>query len=191
MITFFTGTIVLVVAATFFILEVSVAKGVLRDLPHSTTERSSKITYLDDVLNRVTILKKANVDLVDIMGIVKQDNVELRRLVEDLPFTCAGDQCTADSKYLVFPKGAIVGKSSGSCAYVDVVLSVDGAGLNCASGDSSITFGQDNKATGVYFVVAGGYKNTASGNGLLSVVGGTTRLPEYFLLILLVILTQH
>ena len=91
-------------------------------------------------------------------------------IAEDQPFTCTDDQCVADSKYFVFPKGVLVGARNRHCTYGEAVLSVDGTGTNCPSGYSSVTFGEVNKATGRHSVVAGGYVHTASGQW--SFIGG-------------------
>jgi len=165
---FFASVIVAVLAAPSLILEVSAAKGVLRDLTHTTEESTAGV--LEEIISRIKTLEETNVVFEKKIGMLEKDNVELRRLIGDQPFTCTDDQCTADSKYFVFPKGVLVGARNYHCDYGEAVLSVDGSGKNCPSGYSSVTFGESNHATGDFSVVAGGFLHTASGKW--SFIGG-------------------
>jgi len=157
-------------AAPSLILEVSAAKGVLRDLTHTTEEGTALTGFLEEIISRIKTLEETNLVFVKKIVMLKKDNAELRQLIEDLPFTCTDDQCTTDSKYFVFPKGVLVGKRNGYCNYGEAVLSMDVTGRNFPSGYSSVTFGELNKATGDHSVVAGGYVRTASGKW--SFIGG-------------------
>merc|ERR1712151_744785 len=98
------------------------------------------------------------------MGVEKV--VKDSRRLEDTPFSCADDICTADDKTFLFPKNVIIGVVNPDCNYGDASLSVDAGwqskGNNCPEGKGSVTFGRFNKALGYYTSVTGGRSNTAS-----------------------------
>merc|ERR1712238_296098 len=77
------------------------------------------------------------------------------------PFTCANGWCTNSDNYFQFSKGIVIGQKAADedCSYGDSILSVDFVGKNCPSGDGSVTFGQNNKATAAASSVSGGTGN--------------------------------
>merc|ERR1711957_150970 len=82
------------------------------------------------------------------------------------PFTCTNGWCTSkDNNYFQFSKGIVIGQKAvdEDCIYGDGILSVDANGSNCPSGQSSVTFGTNNKASSGYSSVSGGSGNEASG----------------------------
>ena len=88
--------------------------------------------------------------------------------MEDSPFTLVDDWWVADPKMFRFPQGVVVGDRVDDCVYGRAVLSVRivnqrGRGLNCSSGDASVTFGYGNTASGKYSTVLGGSYNIAQG----------------------------
>jgi len=110
----------------------------------------------------ILLLKK---ELVDIRSLVSEAKRGRRLVTEDSPFTCDGSWCTADpDKYYLFPKGIVIGQKNEAClSYGDAILSVDNEGSNCPSGKGSVTFGTDNKASGLNSIILGGTNNIASG----------------------------
>lgn len=118
---------------------------------------------------------------------MKNQNAERpsRSLQEDCecPFTKNEDDdwVTKDADSLfIFEKGIVIGKkntgeNTAKCNYGSSILSVDSEGVNCPSGDGSVTFGYMNTASAGYSAVVGGYKNAVSGNaasGIASSISG-------------------
>ena len=102
------------------------------------------------------------------------------------PFTCADGWCTSkDNNYFQFSKGITIGQKAADedCMYGDSILSVDANGSNCPSGQSSVTFGTNNKASGTYSSVSGEAGNEAS-RVRSSILGGinivTTQINEIY-----------
>ena len=89
------------------------------------------------------------------------------------PFTCANGWCTNSDNYFQFSKGIVIGQKAidADCTYGDGILSVDANGRNCPSGQASVTFGTNNKATAAASSVSGGTGNIASGL-MSSILGG-------------------
>jgi len=90
------------------------------------------------------------------------------------PFTCTNGWCTSkDNNYFQFTEGIVIGQKAidPECSYGNSILSVDFDGKNCPSGDGSVTFGKNNKATAAASSVSGGTGNIASGISS-SILGG-------------------
>jgi len=100
---------------------------------------------------------------------------------QDSPFTKDGDWwVSAEGTMFLIPGGIVIGSRNEDCAYGQGVLSVDNGyepGNNCPSGDGSVTFGHNNKASGELATVTGGSYNVASGNRA-SITGGSDNIAE-------------
>jgi len=100
---------------------------------------------------------------------------------QDSPFTKDGDWwVAAEGAMFLIPGGIVIGRRNEDCAYGQGVLSVDHGyepGNNCPSGNGSVTFGYDNKASGELATVTGGQGNVADGNRA-SITGGYDNIAE-------------
>ena len=113
-------------------------------------------------------------------------NIVTAQVNEIYPKESANGWCTSkDDNYFQFSKGIIIGQKAADedCMYGDSILSVDANGSNCPSGQSSVTFGTNNKASGTYYYVSDGAGNEASGVRS-SILGGinivTTQINEIY-----------